>query len=261
VAIALAKRLSRIVFASLERLAAEALFSGDKVTERLRTPAAENALESVAERVLAMVNSYHTMVVQGSAGTGALFQAAYQLRRANGTTSPGSSSYEELVASYDDVVRSANAALDEDVRLPYGTLKRAYDAQFEAARPVMFAIWESDYAPHVVRQTLCLLTSEFHQAGVLGDKELVEAMKVLHLGREAREALEAKLDQLDPPGWRRAPDQGRHGTVPVDDGQHGTAGLQRGKHLARGVVRLRGAEHEHEIGVDLLTPRLEERHA
>jgi hypothetical protein len=191
-AIALAKRATRVVFGVLERLTIEVVLQGKAREERLRTPRAERALETVAERVFAIVNAFYLMVVHGSSGTGAMFQAAYQLRREHpGTLEGWSQDHEFLVKSYEEVVQEANRRLDEDVRVPYGALKQAYDRQFQEARPRMFAIWESDYAPHLVRQGLMLLVSELQHAGVLSDREFLGLLKDLHTGREAK-ALAAK---------------------------------------------------------------------
>lgn len=192
-AIALAKRATRTMFGVLERLAIEAVLQGKHREELLRTPQAERAMEAVAERLFGIVNSFYLMVVHGSSGTGAMFQATYQLRRENrGVPGGFTEVHEQLITSYDDAVRKANRALDEDVRVPYGKLKETYDRQFEDNRTAMLEIWKLDYAPHLVRQTVALLLSELHEAGVLSDKEFLSLSKELQTGAEAKKALLAK---------------------------------------------------------------------
>ncbi len=212
-AIALAKRATRAMYGVLERMAIEAVLQGKHREELLKTPKAERALEAVAERLFAIVNSFFLMVVHGSSGTGAMFQAVYQLRRENrGVPGGFTEVHEKLITSYDETVRIANKALDEDVRVPYGTLKDAYDAQFDESRPAMFEIWERDYAPHLVRQTTSLLLSELHDAGVLHDKEFLILTKELTTGADAKKALLARhperryplLDRTEVSGKRPA---------------------------------------------------------
>ena len=171
------------MFSSLERLAVEALLSGKRGEARLRT---EVAMERAAERVLAISNSVYSMVVQGSSGTGALFQGVYQLRREKARLEARSWSpeHEHLFTSYDEVVREANQALDDEMRVPYGKLRQAYDAHLEAAPPSMFQGWEQEYAPQVVRQTLTLLMSELHQAAALDDKCSRLVSQGFRLGRQ-----------------------------------------------------------------------------
>ncbi|MFT3924633.1 MAG: hypothetical protein QM778_18985 [Myxococcales bacterium] len=192
-AIALAKRATRTMFGVVERLAIEAVLQGKHRVELLRTPQAERALEGVSERLFAMVNSFFLMVVHGSSGTGAMFQASYQLRREHKGLSNGLSEiHEQLITSYDEAVRKANRALDEDVRIPYAKLKEIYDRQFDEIRPAMVEIWKREYAPHLVRQTLSLMLSELHEAGALNDKEFLSLTKELMTGADAKKALLAK---------------------------------------------------------------------
>ncbi len=192
-AIALAKRCAKLFFASVERLTIEALLGGKERLEPIRTPRAEAALELITERLLASVHSFYLTVVQGTLGTGAAFRAAYQFRRENRGQADGwDTRHERLVTSYDAAIQAANSALEEDVRLPYGKLKRIYDAQFEVARPLMFDIWESDYAPLVVREALTLLTSELHRAEVLNSRAFLALNKDLFTSRPGQEVLAAK---------------------------------------------------------------------
>jgi len=195
-AIGLAKRCAKLFFASVERLTIEVVLDGKERHEPIRTPRAEAALEIVTERLLATVHSYYLTVVQGTLGTGAAFRAAYQFRRDNRGQAPGwDTRHEKLVKGYDEAVNAANRALEEDVRLPYGKLKRIYEAQFEGARPVMFDIFESDYAPRLVREALSGLLSELHLAGVVTDKVLLARTKELFTSRPGREVLEAKHER------------------------------------------------------------------
>lgn len=192
-AVALAKRATRTLFGVVERLALEAILQGKHREQRLRTPQAERAMEAVSERVFGMVSAFFLMVVHGSTGTGAMFQAIYQLRRENKEL-PGAFTHvhEQLISTYDDAVREANRSLEEDARVPYGKLRRIYERQFEDNRPAMVEIWNRDYAPHLVRQTVSLLLGELHDAGVLSDKEFVALCKELQTGAEAKKALLAK---------------------------------------------------------------------
>lgn len=211
-AIALAKRATRGFFGVLERLAIEAIMQGKHREELLKTPRAEAAMETVAERLFAIVNSFFLMVVHGSSGTGAMYQAIYQLRRENpGPEGGWTETHERLVTSYDDAVQTANRALAEDVRVPYGTLKQAYDKQFEDNRAAMFELWERDYAPQLVRQTVALLLSELHHAQVLSDKEFLALNKDLMTGAEGRKSLAVKHPQpryarLDTPSRTKSAD-------------------------------------------------------
>ncbi len=195
-AIALAKRCAKLFFTSTERLTIEALLGGKGHLEPIRTPRGEAALELVTERMLATVHSFYTTVVQGTVGTGATFRAVYQFRRENRGQSDGwDARHERLVTTYDAAVQAANDALEEDVRLPYGKLKRIYDAQFEVARPMMFDIWESDYAPLAVRETLTLLTSELHRSEVLNGRAFLALNKDLFTSRSGLEVLSAKHER------------------------------------------------------------------
>ncbi len=195
-AIALGKRVAKLFFASVERLAIEALLDPKQRHEPLRTPQAEAALEAVTERLLAFAHSFYLTVVQGSLGTGATFRATYQFRRENRGKAEGwDARHEKLVKGYDDTVRRANQALEDDVRLPYGKLKRIYDDHFEASRPVMLDLWESDYAPFVVRDALTLLLSHLHRAHVLSDKLVSSLTKDLLTSRAGHEVLSAKHEE------------------------------------------------------------------
>jgi hypothetical protein len=140
-----------------------------------------------------MVHSFYLTVVQGSLGTGAAFRAAYQFRRDNRDRKKDwDARHERLVTSYDRAVSEANRALEDDVRIPYGKLKAIYDTQFEAARPVMLEIWESDYAPLIAKRALTLLVSELHGTGVLSDRAFLQATKDLFTGKSGAETLSGK---------------------------------------------------------------------
>jgi hypothetical protein len=195
-AIALAKRCAKLFFASIERLTIEAVLVGRRRLEPIRTPRAEAALELVTERVMATVHSFYLTVVQGTLGTGAGFRAAYQFRRDNRGQADGwDTRHEHLVTSYDAAIAAANNALEEDVRLPYGKLKRIYDAQFGLARPLMLDIWESDYAPLIVREALTLLISELHRAEVLSNRTFLALNKDLFTARAGHQVLAAKHER------------------------------------------------------------------
>src|SRR5690606_12981523 len=115
-AVALAKRVARILYACLERVAKEVILPG-KSADRLSNPKAECALECAAEQGFAMVNSFYASVVQGSLGTSAMYQAVYQLRRTNRDASDDwSEVHEELLQSYARAVDDANRAIEHDVR-------------------------------------------------------------------------------------------------------------------------------------------------
>lgn len=195
-AIALAKRLGRVFFRAMERLAIEAVLEGKAREELLKTPAAEGALERVTENIIGYVHTYYLTVVQGSLGTGAAFRAAYQYRRENRDQDDGwTSRHEKLVTSYDHAVREANRALEEDVRVPYGKLKSIYDTQFLTARAAMFDLWESDYAPLVVQKALVLLVTELHRVGVLHDKAFMGSMRDLFTTKSGLETQHAKHER------------------------------------------------------------------
>jgi hypothetical protein len=195
-AIALARRVGRVFFRSIERLAIEAVLEGKAREDALKAPEAENALEHVTQSLLDHVHGYYHTVVQGSLGTGAAFRASYQYRRDNRDRAEGwNARHERLVTSYDQAVSQANRALEEDVRIPYGKLKAIYDAQFAATRPVMFELWESDYAPLVVQKALSLLVSDLHRVGVLNDKLFLGAMKELFASRSGTETQNAKHER------------------------------------------------------------------
>ena len=81
------------------------------------------------------------------------------------------------------------------MRLPYGKLKRIYDTQFETARPLMFDIWESDYGPLVVRESLSLLTSELHRTEVISSRNFLSLNKDLFTSRAGQELLSAKHER------------------------------------------------------------------
>jgi hypothetical protein len=195
-AIALAKRTARTIFRSIERLAIEVVLEGKGKEEPLRTPRAECALERVAETALGQVHAYYHTIVQGSLGTGAAFRAAYQYRRDNrDRTSDWEARHEKLVTSYDKAVSEANRALEEDVRIPYGKLKAIYDAQFEAARPVMFEIWEHQYAARTVHDVLTNLVSQLRVEGVLGERAFLSANKELFTTRAGADIIAAKHER------------------------------------------------------------------
>ncbi len=192
-AIGLAKRCARLLFAPVERLTFEVVLEAREHRGSIGTQRAEAALEVVTERLLATVNSYYLTVVQGTQGTGASFRAAYQFRRNHGGHADSwDGRHDTLVNDYDAAVQAANRALEEDVRLPYGKLKAIYDAQFAAARPLMFDIFESDYAPRLVREGLSGLLSELHRADVLSDKRMLALTKDLFTSRAGHEVLEAR---------------------------------------------------------------------
>lgn len=186
-AIARAKRISRLLFGFLERFCYESLAHDKREELLLRTPRAENALEVVAERVMAIANAFYSTVVQGSFGTGAMFRASYQLRYENGDQ-PGSfgAPHQQLIRGYDAAILEGNRMLEQDVRMPYEALRHVYDEQFRAARPAMFEIWQRDYAGGLVRQCLQLLLSELHHQQVLDDKRFLALTKELCLGRDAQ---------------------------------------------------------------------------
>jgi hypothetical protein len=195
-AIAFAKRVGRLFFRAVERLAIEAVFEGKANDQGIHTPEGESSLERATESVLATVHSFYLTVVQGSLGTGAAFRATYQFRRDNRDKSGAwNARHERLVTTYDRAVSEANRALEEDVRIPYGKLKAIYDTQFESARPVMLEIWESDYGPLVTQRALTLLVSELHQSGVLNDKAFLQATKDLFTGKAGSETLSAKHEE------------------------------------------------------------------
>jgi hypothetical protein len=125
-AIARAKRVGRIVMGFTERLAQESLIQSKRDQALLRTPRAENALEIAAERVLGIINAFYINVVQGSQGTGAAFQAGYQLRHENPDEPGGMTSvHRQLLDSYEAAVRSANHKLEQDVRVPTASCTRS----------------------------------------------------------------------------------------------------------------------------------------
>ena len=195
-AIALAKRVGRLFFRAVERLAIEAVLEGKTRDDGLHTPEGEAALERATESVLATVHSFYLTVVQGSLGTGAAFRAAYQFRRDNRDKNHDwDARHERLVTSYDRAVSEANRALEDDVRIPYGKLKAIYDTQFESARPVMLEIWESDYGPLVAQRALTLLVSELHRSGVLDDRTFLQVSRDLFTGKQGAETLHAKHEQ------------------------------------------------------------------
>ena len=159
----------------------------------LRGARAENALEMAAERVLAIINSYYLTVVQGSLGTSAAVFAAYQMRSENSQVPGGFGPlHEQLVRSYDDAVQEGNRLLEQDVRMPYGSLRHVYDEQFRAAQPAMFEIWQRDYAEGLVRQCLQLLLSELHHRGIVDDKRFLSLTKDLCTGRAAQALFSAR---------------------------------------------------------------------
>jgi hypothetical protein len=203
-AIALAKRTGRVFHRCVERLAIEAVLEGKAKEDALRTPQAENALEHITENVMENVHGFYLTVVQGSLGTGAAFRAAFQYRRDNRDLRPDfAAQHETLITSYDQAVAQANRALEDDVRIPYGKLKAVYDAQFAAARPAMFGVWETSYAPLVVQKTLSMLVTELHRVGVLSDKAFLGAMKELFTSARGKDVLlsrhaERRYARLDP---------------------------------------------------------------
>ena len=192
-AIARAKRVGRIVMGFTERLAQESLIQGKRDQALLRTPRAENALEIAAERVLGIINSFYMNVVQGSQGTGAAFQAGYQLRHEN-LDEPGgmTSVHRQLLDSYEAAVRSANHKLEQDVRVPYGELHQIYSDHLERSRPLFMEIWERDYAGGLVHDALTLLVGTLHRFEVLDDKRYLALSKELFMGREAHAVLGAR---------------------------------------------------------------------
>ncbi len=195
-AIARAKRMTRIVFGFTERLAQECFASDARDRDLLKSPRAENALELAGERILAIINQYYLSVVQGSLGTAAAFHAAYQLRGENKSEPLATGEvHDRLTASYEEAVRSANQRLEQDVRVPYGELAQIYADQFQSARSLMLEIWERDFAPHVVRQSLSLLLGTLHSQGVFDDKRFLGFTKDLFTGKEAERLLSARHRQ------------------------------------------------------------------
>jgi hypothetical protein len=194
-AIARAKRISRIVFGFTDRLARECFVADAREKALLQSPRAETALEMAAERILAIVNSFYLTIVQGSLGTAAAFHATYQLRSENRGEPLGTGpTHELLTRSYDDTVRVANQRLEEDVRVPYGELAQIYTDHFQSAQSVMLELWESDYAPHVTRQSLSLLLGALHTQGVIDDKRFLALSKDLFTGKDAQRILGARHD-------------------------------------------------------------------
>lgn len=191
-AIARAKRASRLLFGFLDRFAYESLVRDKRDEAQLRTPQAEVALEVVAERMMAIINSFYFTVVQGSVGTGAMFRAGYQLRQENAAVPGGfTEMHQQLISSYDAALLEGNRRLEEDLRMPYETLRKVFDAQCRAARPVMFEVWKRDYAGGLVRQCLQLLISELHHHNVLDDARVLTLTKELCLGRPSQELFDA----------------------------------------------------------------------
>jgi hypothetical protein len=192
-AIARAKRVSRIVFGFTDRLARECFAADAREQQLLRTPLAENALEMAAERVFAIINAFYLDVVQGSQGTAAAFHATYQLRSENKGAPLGvGPTHERLISAYEATVRAANHKLEEDVRVPYGELAQIYTDHFHDARRVMLELWQTDYAPHLARQSLSLLLSALHTQGVFDDKRFLHFTKELFTGREAERLRDAQ---------------------------------------------------------------------
>jgi hypothetical protein len=193
-AIARAKRVSRIVFGFTDRLARECFAADDD--QLLRTPRAENALEMAAERILAIVNAFYLGVVQGSLGTAATFHATFQLRSENrGEPFGFGPTHERLISVYEATVRAANQRLEEDVRVPYGELAQIYTDHFQGAQSVMLELWETDYAPHLVRQSLSLLLGALHEQGVVDDKRFLAFTKELFTGKDAERVLTARHEK------------------------------------------------------------------
>lgn len=192
VAVARSKRVARLVFGFMERFVLELCVPVNGSADFLHTPRAENALEVVAERVLAIVNSFYVTVVRGACGPGGMFYAAYQLRH-NNQREPGGTAavHDALTRSYSDAVQEGNRKLEEDVRVPYGNLRQVYDEQFRTARPLMFDIWQRDYAGSIVRQSLSILLSELHQHKIIDDKRFLELTKELCVGKEAAQLFNA----------------------------------------------------------------------
>jgi hypothetical protein len=142
---------------------------------------------------LAIINSFYLSVVQGSLGTAATFHATYQLRSENKGAALGVGAlHEDLISSYEATVRSANQRLEEDVRVPYGELAQIYTDHFQSARRVMLQLWESDYAPHLVREALTLSLGALHAQGVLDDKRFLALSKELFTGKDAQRVLSAR---------------------------------------------------------------------
>jgi hypothetical protein len=192
-AIARTKRVSRIVFGFTERLACECFAAGARDQALLKSPRGENALEMAAERILAIVDQFYFGVVQGSLGTAAVFHATYQLRDENKGEPLGTGeAHAQLASSYEAAVRAANRRLEEDVRVPYGELAQIYADHFQAARGVMLEIWERDYAPHLVRQSLSLLLGALHAQGMIDDKRFLALSKDLFTGKDAERLLRAR---------------------------------------------------------------------
>jgi hypothetical protein len=78
------------------------------------------------------------------------------------------------------------------VRVPYGELAQIYTDHFQAARSVMLELWETDYAPVLVRQSLSLLLGALHAQGVVDDRRFLAFTKELFTGKEAERLLGAR---------------------------------------------------------------------
>lgn len=187
-ATALAKRCAKLFYFAVERFAAEVVVGGKQPAQRLASPAAENALERATERLLGLPQGFYIAVAQGSLGTGAGYQAAYQLRRDNRDhTGDWSPAHQSLVTDYDSTVSRANSMLERDVQVTYGELKDVYDRHEHAAMAPMYAIWLSDYAPRVVREAGTLCAHSLHEAGVLSDRQLLSFLKLLCTSARGRQ--------------------------------------------------------------------------
>ncbi|AKF07371.1 hypothetical protein [Sandaracinus amylolyticus] len=198
-AIALAKRCSRFLHAPLSRFALEVILEGEDPERRLASSEAAIALEAIAQRAVAIPHAFYVTVVLGSSGTGAAFQAAYQLRReeaGNRVAGPRfwSESHDSIVDAYDETVHAANDAIERDPMITYGELKRLYDEQARAVRGAMHAVWEQDYASSIVREIGMLLIGALHERRVLSDREMLAATEALLVSRRGARILDATRD-------------------------------------------------------------------
>jgi hypothetical protein len=188
-----AQQVSRLLFGFLQRFIVETLAGSEDEAAALCGPRAENALEVVGGQLFAILTSFYPAVVQGSLGTSGMFRALYQIRHRNRAAAPDyGPAHEALVSSYDSTIEQANRELEANVRLPYSRLKSLYDEQFQAARSSMLAIWETDFAPSYVRQTLQLLLGELHRQHVLDDERFLSLTRELLLGEQGQELAAAR---------------------------------------------------------------------